>query len=71
MGKLSGEFEKFLDGLYGRHDAIQEKHSKWMNEKEKDLDSLDISAGKFEGRMEQMANEAERWMTAKEKHQKF
>ncbi|TDL80598.1 hypothetical protein [Peribacillus frigoritolerans] len=70
MGKFSGEFEKFLEGLYGRHDEIQKKHSKWMNEKEKDLDSLDISAGKFEGGMEQMASDMERWMTAQEKHLK-
>ncbi|USK34859.1 hypothetical protein LIT25_05775 [Bacillus sp. F19] len=70
MGKISGKFEKFLDGLYDRHDEIQEKHSKWMSEKEKDLKSLAISAGKFEDRVEQAANEVERWMAAQEKNLK-
>jgi biopolymer transport protein ExbB/TolQ len=57
--------------MYGRHDENQVKHSKWMNQKEKDLRDLEKSAGRFEKRMEQTANEAERWMTAQEKHLKY
>jgi biopolymer transport protein ExbB/TolQ len=70
LEKISGKFEKFFDGMYGRHDENQVKHSKWMNQKEKDLRDLEKSAGRFEKRMEQTANEAERWMTAQEKHLK-
>lgn len=70
MGKISGKFEKFLDGMYGRHDENQVKHSNWMNQKEKDLRDLEKSSDSFEKRMEQMANEAERWMTAQEKQLK-
>lgn len=67
MSKLSGEFEKFMDNLYGRHDDIQTKHSKWMGQKEKDLGSLERTADSFEKRMEQMVNDAERWMSDQEK----
>ncbi|MEM5016690.1 hypothetical protein WKH31_10405 [Metabacillus indicus] len=70
MSKLSGEFEKFMDNMYGRHDDIQTKHSKWMGQKEKDLGSLERTADAFEKRMEQMANDAERWMSDQEKRLK-
>lgn len=70
MGKLSGEFEKFMENLYGRHDEIQEKQSKWLNGKDKELGTLESSASGFEKRMEQMAEEAERWLAQNERHLK-
>ncbi|WP_139015472.1 MULTISPECIES: hypothetical protein [Metabacillus] len=70
MSKLSGEFEKFMDNHFGRHDDIQTKHSKWMGQKEKDLGALERTADAFEKRMEQLANDAERWMSDQEKRLK-
>ncbi len=71
MAKLSGEFEKFMENLYGRHDEIQGKQSKWLNEKDKELGTLESSASTFEKRMDQMAEEAEKWMVQNEKHLKW
>ncbi|QNG59536.1 hypothetical protein [Metabacillus idriensis] len=70
MGKLSGVFEKFMENLYDRHDEIQRKQSKWLNEKDKELGILESSASKFEKRMDQMAEEAENWMAQNERHLK-
>ncbi|PLR69002.1 MULTISPECIES: hypothetical protein [Bacillaceae] len=70
MGKLSGVFEKFMENLYDRHDEIQRKQSKWLNEKDKDLGILESSASKFEKRMDQMAEEAENLMAQNERHLK-
>lgn len=70
MGKLSGVFEKFMENLYDRHDEIQRKQSKWLNEKDKELGILESSASKFEKRMDQMAEEAENWIAQNERHLK-